>query len=240
VARKRGAAVFLAHYGVAFALKRAEPKLSLGTLFVSVQLADLLWGLFLLLGWEHVRIVPDSTPVTPLEFLDYPISHSLVGALVWSAVAAALYYSWPTRDTQRHWQAAIVVGTAVFSHFPLDVLAHVPDLSIAGKDSPKLGLGLWNHPTITVIVELLFLAAGLVIYIRGGSHRHPVRPVRLTLVVLLLTGTYFASMYGPLPPSVTAIALADISFVLVAAALAVWADRRARAEERAIRRAATR
>ena len=46
--------MFLGHYGVAFALKRVEPKISLGTLFVATQLVDLLWGVFLLLGWEHV------------------------------------------------------------------------------------------------------------------------------------------------------------------------------------------
>lgn len=223
--------MFLAHYGVAFALKRAEPKLSLGTLFVATQLADLFWGAFLLLGWEHVRIVPDSTPATPLEFIDYPISHSLVGAIIWSAVAAALYYSWPTRDTTRHWQAAVTIGLAVFSHFPLDILAHVPDLTLAGKDSPKLGLGLWNHPRATIIVELLFLAAGLAVYIGFGSHRHPVRRLRLALLVLLLIGCYFASFYGPLPPNVPTIALTDIVFVLAVAALAGWADRRASSQE---------
>src|SRR5919106_1609560 len=115
-----GKPVFLGHYGVALALKRAEPKLSLGTLFIAVQLADLLWGVFLLLRWEHARIVPGFTPVTPFEFLDYPISHSLVGAISWSVVAAALYYSWPTRDTSRHWQASALVGLAVLSHYPLD------------------------------------------------------------------------------------------------------------------------
>jgi hypothetical protein len=230
----------LGHYGVAFALKRAEPKLSLGTLFVASQLADLLWGAFLLLGWEHVRIVPEATPITPLEFIDYPISHSLVGALIWSAVAAALYYSWPTRDTTRHWQAAAMVGLAAFSHFPLDVLAHVPDLSIAGSGSPMLGLGLWNHPTATIIVELVFLAAGLGVYIAFRSHRHPVRPLRLAVLVLVLTGCYFASLYGPVPPSVRAIALGDIIFVLTLAFLAGWADRQANAQEQAAHRASAR
>ena len=105
--------MFLGHYGVALALKRAEPKLSLGTLFLAVQLCDLLWGAFLLLGWEHVRIVTDGSSVLPLEFYDYPISHSLLGTIIWSVVAAALYYSWPTRDTTRHWQAAALVGLAV-------------------------------------------------------------------------------------------------------------------------------
>ena len=81
--------MFLGHYGVAFALKRAEPKLSLGTLFVAVQLADLLWGVFLLAGWERVRIDPGYTAVTPLQFLEYPISHSLVGMICWALIGAA-------------------------------------------------------------------------------------------------------------------------------------------------------
>jgi len=225
--------MFLGHYGVAFALKRAEPKLSLGTLFVAVQLADLLWGMFLLLGWEHARIVPD--PIIPLEFIDYPISHSLVGLLVWSLVAAALYYSWPTRDTTRHWQAAAIVGVAVLSHFPLDVLVHVPDLPITGNDSPKLGLGLWNYPMASMAAELLFLLVGVALYVRLRSHRHPVRVVRLGLLLLLLLGTYFSSQYGPVPPNMTVVAVADILFILGAAAIAAWADRRATPEELAAR-----
>lgn len=223
--------MFLGHYGVAFALKRAEPKLSLGTLFVAVQLADLLWGGFLLLGWEHARIEPGYTPVTPFEFLDYPISHSLVGAVAWAVVAAALYYSWPTRDTARHWQAAALVGLAVFSHYPLDVLVHLPDLPISGNDSPKLGLGLWNNPAATMVAELLVFGIGLAIYVVRKSHRHPVRPIRLLLLVLVLVGTYFASQYGPLPPNMTAVAVSDIIFVLAVAALAAWADRRPTPQE---------
>jgi hypothetical protein len=231
-----GRATFLGHYGVALALKRAEPKLSLGTLFIAVQLADLLWGAFLLLGWERARIIPGYTPVTPLEFLYYPISHSLVAAILWGIAAAAVYYSWPTRDTARHWQAAVLVGVAVFSHYPLDVLVHVPDLPIAGQDSTKLGLGLWNNPTITMIAELLVFGAGLAIYVGFRTHRHPVRTPRLALVSLLLVGTYFASVYGPLPPNMTAVAVSDIVFLVVMATLAAWADRRATPEELAARR----
>jgi hypothetical protein len=232
--------MFLGHYGVAFALKRAEPKVSLGTLFIAVQLPDLLWGVFLLLGWEHARIIPDFTPVTPLEFLDYPISHSLVGTICWSVVAAALYYSWPTRDTTRHWQAAAISGIAVLSHYPLDVLTHVPDLPLAGNDSLKLGLGLWNHLMATIAAELLVFGIGIGIYLAFRSHRHPVRMLRLALLVLVLGGTYFASLYGPLPPSMTAVAVSDIIFVLGVAALAAWADRWATPAELEARRLASR
>jgi hypothetical protein len=227
--------MFIGHYGIAFALKRAEPKLSLGTLFIAVQFPDLLWGIFLLLGWEHARIVPGYTAVTPLEFLNYPISHSLVGVISWSVVAAALYYSWPTRDTSRHWQAAAVVGLAVFSHWPLDVLVHLPDLPLMGSDSTKLGFGLWNNRVATLAAEALVFGAGLALYVARGSHRHPVRAGRVLVVVLLLVGTYLASVYGPPPPSMTIVAVSDIVFILAIGALAGWADRRATNEELAAR-----
>jgi hypothetical protein len=223
--------MFLGHYGVAFALKRVEPKVSLGTWFLAVQLLDLLWGVFLLLNWEHVRIVTEPGAVIPLEFWDYPISHSMIGALAWGAAAAAAYYSWPTRDTTRHWQAAALVGAAVFSHYWLDVLVHVRDLPLLGNDSPKLGLGLWNYPVATMIAELLVLGIGVAIYIALRSRRHPVRVARLAVLIIVLLGTYFASSYGPLPPNVPALAFGAIGIILILALVAAWADRRATPRE---------
>jgi hypothetical protein len=220
--------MFLGHYGVALALKRAQPKLSLGTLFLAVQLADLLWGAFLLLGWEQVLIDPGYTAVTPLQFLEYPISHSLVGMTVWALIGAAVYYSWPTRDTSHHWQAAAVVGLAILSHFPLDVVMHVPDLPLWGEDSTKLGLGLWNYPTATLLLELGVLAAGVAVYAGFRSRRHPVRPGRLAGLLVVLVGLYLASVFGPPPSSVTMIAVADIIGLLLLAGMAAWADRPAR------------
>lgn len=223
--------MFLGHYGIGFALKRAEPKLSLGTLFIATQLLDLLWGIFVLLGWEHADIVPGYTAITPLEFTDYPISHSLVGALVWGVVAAAAYYSWPTRDTSRHWQASLIVGLAVFSHYPLDVLVHVPDLPLLGNESAKLGLGLWNNRAATLALEALVFGTGLALYLTRRSHRHPVRAGRVLVVVLLLLATYVASTFGPLPPSMTVVAVSVIVLVLAMGVLGAWADRRATADE---------
>ncbi|HEX2219263.1 MAG TPA: hypothetical protein VHG35_10695 [Gemmatimonadales bacterium] len=228
--------MFLGHFGVAFALKRAQPKLSLGTLFLAVQLPDLLWGAFLLLGWERVRIDPGYTAVTPLEFVEYPISHSLVGMTAWALVGAAIYYSWPTRDTSRHWQAAALVGLAILSHFLLDLIVHVPDLPVSGADSPRLGLGLWNQPVVTLLLELATLAAGVAVYVAYRSIRHPVRPGRLASLVLVLVAVYLLSFFGPPPPSVTAIAVTDLVGLLVLVAFAAWADRRATPAELAAAR----
>jgi hypothetical protein len=56
------------------------------------------------------------------------------------------------------------------------------------------------------------------------------------VLVLILLGTYFAAQYGPVPPSITVIAVSDIALLLVLAALAAWADRRATPAEMEHRR----
>jgi hypothetical protein len=124
-----------------------------------------------------------------------------------------------------------MVGVAVFSHYPLDVLVHVADLPLAGSGSSKLGLGLWNNPTITMIAELLALGVGLALYAGLRSHRHPVRAGRLVVLVLLLVGTYLASLYGPMPPNMKTVAVSGIVFFIAIAAVAAWADRRATPQE---------
>jgi hypothetical protein len=231
------ATMFLGHFGAALALKRFEPKLSLGTLFLAVQLADLLWGAFLLLGWEQVRIDPGYTAVTPLQFTHYPISHSLLGMAGWAVAMAAAYYSWPTRDTSRHWQAAALVGLAVLSHYPLDLIVHVPDLPLYGGSPIRLGLGLWNHPVATLVLELASFAAGVAVYVVYRSTRHPARPARLAGLVAVLVAIYLLDFFGPPPPGVTAIAVVDVVGLLLLAGFAAWADRRATPAELAAARA---
>ena len=223
--------MFLGHFGAALALKRVEPKVSLGTLFLATQLVDLLWGACLLAGWEQVLIDPGYTAVTPLQFIHYPITHSLLGTLGWAVAAAAFYYSWPTRDTSRHWQAAGIVALAVLSHFPLDVLVHVPDLTIAGEGTPRLGFGLWQHLGATLALELAMLGVGVAVYVAFRSRRHPVRAGRLAGLVLVLVALYLANLFGPPPPNVTTIAVADIGGLLLLALYAGWVDRRASAAE---------
>jgi hypothetical protein len=232
--------MFLGHFGAALALKRLEPKLSLGTLFLAVQLPDLLWGTFLLTGWEQVRIDPGYTAVTPLQFIHYPISHSLLGMAGWAVAMAAVYYSWPTRDTSRHWQAAALVGLAVLSHYLLDVIVHVPDLPLSGDSPIRLGLGLWNHPVATLLLELATFAAGVAVYVALRSTRHPARPGRLGGLTTVLIALYLLSFFGPPPPSVGAIAVTDVVGLLLLVGFAAWADRRATPAELAAVRAKVR
>jgi len=217
--------MFIGHYGVALALKRVEPKVSLGTLVAAAAFVDLLWVVFVQVGWEHVYITPHALPASNFEFIDYPLSHSLVAAAVWAIVVGAIYYSWPTRDTGRHFRAAVVVGLAVASHWFVDLVVHVPDLPLAGNDSPKLGLGLWRSLPATLLVELATFGLGLAIYFRYASAKHPVHPVRLALWSTLLVGLLFADLYVPPPPDFRMVFWSMVIGAPIFIALAAWADK---------------
>jgi hypothetical protein len=218
--------MFIGHYGVALALKRAEPKVSLGTLFFVTQFVDVLWAVFLLLGWERARVEPGITEATPINFLSYPLSHSLLAAVVWAAVAAAVYYSWPTRDTARHGRATVIVAIVGASHWFLDVIVHRPDLPLTGPESPKVGLGLWDSLPGTIAVELLILAVGLALYLTISVKRHRPRRGRVAVLTAVLLGLAAASYFGPVPENMTVVAIGALVAYLGLTGLAAWVDRR--------------
>jgi hypothetical protein len=83
--------MLLGHYALALGAKRIAPMMSLGTLFLACQFADLLWPTLVILGYEVVAIDPGNTLVTPLNFVSYPYSHSLVGLSGWAALFALAY-----------------------------------------------------------------------------------------------------------------------------------------------------
>ena len=217
--------MFLGHFAVALALKRAEPRISLGTLCVAAEWVDIMWAIFLLLGLEHVEIAPGLLPACPLDFIDYPLTHSLVAGMIWAGLFGAAYYSWPTPDTSRHLKRTIAVMVAVWSHWFLDVVVHTPDLPVFGNDSTKLGLGLWRNLPATIILETVLLAAGVYILLRKPSRQHPPRPGRILLFAGVLYVLYLASLFGPPPPSVPALAATILVGSLFIFGLAVWADR---------------
>lgn len=229
--------MFAGHYAVAFGLKRAEPRISLGALFLAVQLVDIVWGGTLLLGWEHARVVPGYLAASPLEFLDYPITHSLVAGIGWAAAMALVYYSLPTTNVTHHWRASLIVGLAVLSHWPLDVIAHTADLPITTSGSTRVGLGLWRSVPLTLAVELGLLAIGVALYATLRSRRHPVRPLRLATLVTVIVALYLSSFLGTPPADMRVIGALATLGCLALAGIAWWADRPAPAAPPEQRRA---
>lgn len=212
--------MFLGHFGVAFAAKRAAPEVSLGTLFAAAQAADLLWPNLVLAGVERVEVEPGATVVTPLDFVHYPWSHSLLAMSVLGLVAAGL---WRLVRAGRY-ESALVVLATILSHWFVDLVVHRPDLPLAPGEGPLLGLGLWNSLPATLAVEGGLLAVGLSVYLRSGRARDRIGSVGLGALVAFLVVVYLASVFGPPPPSSDAVAwVAQSMWLLVA--WGWWVDR---------------
>ena len=162
--------MFIGHFAVAFAAKPAAPSVSLGTLFFACQWVDLVWPLFLLAGLERVEITPGITAFTPLDFVHYPWTHSLVMGVVWAAAFGLLYLS-----TRGNGKAALIVAAVVLSHWFLDLVAHRPDLPLAPGSETRWGLGLWNSIPATLLVEVSLFVAGVVLYVQANPGPGPDR-----------------------------------------------------------------
>jgi len=211
--------MFIGHYALALAAKRAAPRTSLGTLFLAVQLADMLWPLFLLLGWEQAHLVPGPNPFLILWLDSIPISHSLLTLIAWGVLFAAVY-----RMRTGYAKGAIVVALAVVSHWVLDVVTHRPDMPLY-PGGPKLGLGLWNSVAGTVIIEVVMFAAGTWIYLRTTRARDAVGRYGLAALLTLLALSYGGSLLGGAPPSLRAIEIGGIVFGWLFVAWAAWGDK---------------
>jgi hypothetical protein len=108
--------MFLGHFGLAFGAKKAAPAVSLGALFAASQCADLLWPTLLSAGYEQVVIRPGITVVTPLDFVSYPYSHSLLALCLWAMLWQAAYVVL----TRTRIAASIAIAALVVSHWLLD------------------------------------------------------------------------------------------------------------------------
>jgi hypothetical protein len=210
--------MFLGHFAVAFAAKPAAPKVPLPALVAGAQLADVLWPVFLATGAEVVRIDPGRTPVTPLEFVSYPYSHSLVALALW-AVAA----SWIAR---RAWgtRAAGLIAALVLSHWVLDVVTHEPDMPLYAGGA-RFGFGLWYSLPATLVVELTVFVAGLAIYARSTRPVDRMGRVALVVFTLVLVVSYVGNLAGPPPPSVPALVVFAIVGFAILLLLSAWTDR---------------
>ena len=210
--------MFLGHFGAGFGGKAAAPRVSLGTLFLAAQLLDLLWPTLLLVGLERVAIAPGATRVAPLDFVHYPISHSLLAVVLWAIAAGGAF--WLARRSAR---GARAIAALVVSHWLLDLVVHRPDLPIV-PGGARLGLGLWHSLPATLLVELALFGLGLALYLRRTRARDRAGSLGLWTLVVFLLLIYAANLFGPPPPSVSAIAWAgQAQWLLVA--WAYWLDR---------------
>jgi hypothetical protein len=213
--------MFIGHYGVSFAIKARERSIPLWVLFVAVQFLDVFWGIFVLTGVEKVRIVPGFTATNPLDLYYMPYTHSLVGALFWSAVGFALYWLLRGRDRT----AALLVGLAVFSHWLLDLVVHRPDLALY-DDTYKMGLGLWDYPAIAFGLEIVLLFFGIFLYLRSTTAHDAIGKYGIPVLALLMIVAQSVVFFGSPPPSANAAAATALIAYFVFAAAAFFIEHR--------------
>jgi membrane-bound metal-dependent hydrolase YbcI (DUF457 family) len=212
--------VFLGHYAVGFALKRAAPGVSLGWLVLAAQLPDMLWPFLLLLGWEQVAVDPGNTAFTPLAFDRYPYSHSLLLVAVWGAALGALYLT-----RRRPLASGVVLAFAAISHWVLDWITHRPDLPLVPWSPAKAGLGLWNSIPATLAVEIPLYVVGVWIYARATRPEGRGGGAVFAALVVTLALIYAANLFGPPPPDARAVALVSLGLWLFPL-WAAWIDAR--------------
>lgn len=192
--------MFIGHLAVGFAAKRSASKTGLGWLIAAPILLDLLWPIFVLMGWESFRIEPGNTVFTPFAFDSYPWSHSLLMAAVWGSVMAGIYFA-----IHRYTPGTVAIWLGVVSHWVLDFATHRPDMPLY-PGGPMFGLGLWNHKLATIIVEAAMFAGGLWIYSRTTEARDSAGKFGYWGFVVFILLIYAGNAYGAPPPSVNAVA----------------------------------
>jgi membrane-bound metal-dependent hydrolase YbcI (DUF457 family) len=163
--------VVAGHFGLAAAVKSQVPSAPLWALMAATQWLDIFFVPLFLLGIETIDPVDPAHPNAygaSISHANY--THSLVGALVLSALAGLLAWAW--------WGKRIgtVIGAVAFSHWLLDLVVHRGDLPILPGNAgnlPLLGFGLWRLPTVAAFVELLIVLVGAYLYHRSATRLPP-------------------------------------------------------------------
>jgi hypothetical protein len=203
--------MFIGHFGLGFGAKKLDRTVSLGTYFLAAQFLDLIWPIFLLLGWEKAEPIPNGPPLENLDFVSYPYSHSLFFALIWGLLFGIIYYM-----VKKKKKTAILLGFLVLSHWILDFFTHIPDLPLTPWSSYKVGLGLWNYPATTIIIESIIFIGGIIIYLKNSALKSKGAYISLFILILLLALTYASSFFSPPPTSTNLLAkLALIQWLFV-------------------------
>jgi hypothetical protein len=213
--------MFIGHFALGYAAKRWAPGLSLAALFAAAQFADLLWPVLVALGIEQVRIVPGITASTPLEFISYPYSHSLLTLTLFGAV-----FGWAV-SLRAPFASGVIVFLLVISHWMLDLVTHIPDLPLY-PGGPKFGLGLWNSVTGTLVTETVMFALGVWLYATATTPRDKIGTWAFAGIAAFLFVGFLVNAMGTPPPSVTALWVMAIALGAFTLWLSWFADRHRR------------
>ena len=217
--------MFAGHLAAGLVLKKMEHRISLGWLFFAALMHDSLLGVFTLLGLEQTHTAGYAQ--THYLTFTFPYSHGLAASVVWSLLAFGITYAvLPHWKSKERTQAGAVMGLAVFSHFILDWLVHIPELPLLGNDSPMLGLGLWNNLPLALTLEVALVVIGFAYYLyavkpQTNLARYGLGGLLLFTTVMTVMGMWFATT----PPPTMGAAMSWILQPFLICGLAYWFDK---------------
>jgi hypothetical protein len=187
-------------------------------LVLAALLVDGIWPAFLLLDWEKVEIVPGIIAVTPLLFVSYSYTHSLVAGVLWAALLAAATMHCaaivPARCGSPHWSSRIGYSTS----------RRTGRTCRCGRVGRRSGSGPWYSLPATLAVELALFALGAWIHASDTRSRDRIGGYAMWFLIVALAALCAASVFGPPPPSVQVLAWSGLLGWLVIAG-AYWIDR---------------
>jgi hypothetical protein len=152
-------------------------------------------GVFAALGLEQAHAPADYATRHYLTFT-FPYSHGLVPLILWG-LALGLVVSRLNNSRK----ALFLVAALVISHFFLDALVHVPELPLFGESSPKLGLGLWNHMLLELLLETGMAVVALLIYFSLSAATPGWNRFGILLAVLLLAVLTWGQLFVSVAPT---------------------------------------
>lgn len=147
--------MYIGHYAAAGLILTAAPQVPTIVIAIAVAYPDLLWPLLVYLKKEKVSLNPKTPLQKMIKFSSYPHSHSLVRSsfltLVPAIIAGIIFQSF--------W-VGFWFWIGALSHWILDIVVHNKDLPVLGSKERDVfvGLGLWNRPILTFVLEYVFFA----------------------------------------------------------------------------------
>lgn len=208
------------HFATGLIGKRIDSKLSLGTMILASMLADFLWCVFMLAGVEEVQFTTAKGAANYFQPVNIALSHSLAMLFVWGGVFAGGHFLW-----RKNTRSAVLLFGLVLLHWPLDVIAHKPDMPLAPSLEQRFGAGLWTNVIATVIVEGGLWVLSIVLYLRVTRSRSRLALFIFWPMVLLVTLLWLNNIAGPPPPDARVAPLFSLVYFSLVVAWGYWINR---------------